>query len=144
MEAIYKKMKNTYLLISADTNTTMKKSWTHWFEIPAADFDRAKKFYETLFSLQLEVSDFGNFKMAVFPHEEGGAAICWSPDWYTPGPGGPTVYLDAGPDLQEVLDRVEGAGGKIVQAKKQISPAHGYMALFIDSEGNRMALHSMA
>ncbi|TND09318.1 MAG: glyoxalase [Bacteroidetes bacterium] len=121
----------------------MKKSWTNWFEIPAADFERAVKFYETIFDIQLAINDFGNLKMAIFPHEEGGAAICWSPGWYNPGAGGVTVYMDAEPDLQVVLDRVEKAGGKIIQVKKLISPENGHMALFTDSEGNRMALHSM-
>ncbi len=118
-----------------------KKSWTHWFEIPASDFDRAKKFYETIFGVELHVNDFGSFKMAVFPHNEVGGAICWG-DEYTPGSSGPVLYLDANPDLTEVLGKIESAGGSILQDKKQISPEHGFMALFTDCEGNRLALHS--
>ena len=118
-----------------------KRSWTHWFEIPASDFDRAKNFYEAIFKMEVQATDFGGFKMGIFPHNEVGCAICHG-EGYTPGTEGATVYLDASPDLEAVLSQVENAGGKILQGKKQISPEHGFMALFIDSEGNKMALHS--
>ena len=117
------------------------KNWINWFEIPAAEFDRAKKFYETIFSVELHVMDLGPLKMGVFPHNEVGGSIC-AGEMYEPGPAGPTLYMNANPDLNTVLEKVEGAGGKIIQAKKQISPEHGFMALFLDSEGNRIALHS--
>ena len=117
------------------------KSWTHWFEIPASDFDRATKFYEEIFNVELHVDDFGSFKMAVFPHKEVGGAICWG-DGYSPGSSGTLLYLDANPDLTDVLNKVKSAGGNIIQDKKQISPEHGFMALFTDCEGNRLALHS--
>ncbi|MCH7674250.1 VOC family protein [candidate division KSB1 bacterium] len=121
---------------------SQKRSWTHWFEIPVTDFDRAKKFYETIFLTELFVNDFGSFKMGIFPHKDVGCAIFFG-EWYKPSSDGSLVYLDANPDLQETLNRIESAGGKIIQEKKQISEEHGFMALFIDSEGNRMALHSM-
>ncbi len=120
---------------------SQKRSWTHWFEIPVTDFDRAEKFYETIFLTELFVNDFGSFKMGIFPHNDVGCAICFG-EWYKPSGDGTLVYLDANPDLQETLNRIESAGGKIIQEKKQISEEHGFMALFIDSEGNRMALHS--
>jgi uncharacterized protein len=127
-----------------EENTPHKKvePWSHWFEIPVLDFDRARKFYEAIFQIKLHVEDFGGLKMGVFPHSEGGGAICKG-EYYLPGPHGPVVYLNAGPDLQLVQDRIAPAGGTVVMRKKQISAAHGYMALFMDSEGNRLALHSM-
>lgn len=117
------------------------KSWAHWFEIPVSDFERAKAFYEAIFQINIEVNDFGIFKMGIFPHGDVGCAICQG-EYYTPGPSGTLVYFNANPNLGEVLDRVEFHGGKIIQHKKQISPEHGFMALFIDTEGNRLALHS--
>ena len=125
-------------------NTTEKEiKWSEWFEIPAADMDRAKKFYETVFDTQIHVMELGpTFKMGIFPHKEVGCALVFNPDFYKPSKEGVIVYLNANPDLQTALDKLESAGGKIIQPKKQISPEHGYMALFIDSEGNRMALHS--
>ncbi|MBN4065829.1 VOC family protein [Candidatus Amoebophilus asiaticus] len=118
------------------------KAWTHWFEIPVNDFDRAKSFYETIFETELHTSDFGGFKMGIFPHKEVGCAICKG-EWYKPGADGTLIYMDASPDLEDVLNRIDEAGGKVLQPKKQISPEHGFMAIFLDSEGNRVALHSM-
>ncbi|PCJ83119.1 MAG: hypothetical protein COA57_12045 [Flavobacteriales bacterium] len=122
--------------------TGQEKSWAHWFEIPVADFDRAKIFYETIFEVDIFPTDFGPFKMGIFPHKEVGCALCHG-EYYTPGQDGAVVYMDASPDLQVVQDRIDAAGGQVIMAKKQISKEHGYMAMFIDSEGNRMALHSM-
>ena len=56
---------------------------------------------------------------------------------------GPLVYLNGNPDLQNVLDRVEEAGGKIMVPKTEISPEYGFMAVIFDSEGNRIGLHSV-
>jgi predicted enzyme related to lactoylglutathione lyase len=53
------------------------------------------------------------------------------------------VYLNANPDVQRVLDKVEKAGGKIIVPKTQISPEYGYMAVIEDTEGNRVAFHSV-
>ena len=119
------------------------KNMLNWFEIAVSDFNRAQKFYETIFGFTIQVMDFGGVKMGFFPMDEGkvSGAICCGPD-YKPSADGSLIYLNANPDLAEVLSKVEAAGGKILQAKKQITPEYGYMALFIDSEGNRMALHS--
>jgi predicted enzyme related to lactoylglutathione lyase len=119
------------------------KSWIDWFEIPVNDFDRAKEFYETILTIEIQKAiDMENFKMGVFPHKDvGNGAICYG-QWYKPSEDGVLIYLDANPDLNDVLNRVEEAGGKILQPKKLISPEHGHMALFKDSEGNRVALRS--
>ncbi len=124
-----------------DTKDVKSIAWTTWFEIPVDDFDRAKNFYETIFQTSINAIDFGSFKMGLFPHKKVGCAICKG-EGYKTGDAGTVVYMNANPDLQHVQDRIETAGGKIIQAKKQISPEHGFMALFIDSEGNRLALHS--
>ncbi len=120
----------------------MEKNWTSWFEIPVVNLSRAKAFYEAIFGFEMPVTNFGVLQMAFFPQAKVGAALCAGP-WYKPSTEGVLVYLNANPDLASVLDKVETAGGKILQAKKQISPDHGYMALIMDSEGNRMALHSL-
>ena len=120
-----------------------QRNWLAWFEIPVNDFDRAKKFYETIFKIEIQIAiDMENFKMGVFPQQEtGGGAICYG-QWYKPSADGALLYLDANPDLNDILNRVEPAGGQILQPKKLISPQHGHMALFSDSEGNRVALRS--
>ncbi|HEU4718093.1 MAG TPA: VOC family protein [Bacteroidia bacterium] len=122
-----------------------KSNTLNWFELPVADFERAKKFYETIFGVTLHVMDFGNFRMGLFPSEPGNGkltgAICFG-EWYKPSQDGALIYFNANPDMQSVLDRIEKAGGKIIHPKKQISPEYGFMAMFIDTEGNRVALHS--
>ncbi len=119
------------------------KNMLNWFEIPAADINRAVKFYETIFAFKMQVMDFGGLKMAMFPGDEGkvSGALCQGSD-YKPSQDGSLIYLNANPDLAEVEARVEAAGGKVLIAKRQISPDYGYMALFTDSEGNKVALHS--
>ena len=117
------------------------KSWTTWFEIPVTNMDRAKKFYDAIFETEISVMDFGPLKMGIFPHSSVGCALCLG-EWYKPSADGTLVYMDANPNLQIVQDRIEAAGGKVMMPKKQISPDHGYMAIFTDTEGNRLALHS--
>ncbi len=124
-----------------DSNETTSNIWSTWFEIPVDDLNRAKAFYETIFDTNLQSADFGGLKMAIFPHKQVGCALCVGDDYKT-GDSGPVVYMNANPDLKIVQDRIEKAGGKILQSKKLISAEHGFMALFIDSEGNRLALHS--
>lgn len=117
------------------------RHWVYWFEIPCADFERAKKFYETIFNMKIASTEFGDIKMGIFPHRDSGGAIVESA-FHRPGPDGPMIYLEAEPDLTHVLELVIEAGGQIIQDKKLISEEHGYSALVIDSEGNRLALHS--
>jgi len=124
------------------------KNAISWFEIPAVDLNRAQKFYETIFNIQMIPLDTPNFQMRMFPVENMmngiGGALSKSEHFYKPSAtDGPLVYLNANPDVQNVLDKIEAAGGKIVVPKTQISPEYGYMAVFIDTEGNRVALHSV-
>jgi len=123
---------------------TMKNA-LNWFEIPARDIKRAKAFYEAIFDVQLgDTVLANNLKMALFPTETGtvGGALCEHPDFYHPGYQGPLVYLNGNPDLQIVLDRIPRFGGKVLVPKTQISEQYGCMAVFEDTEGNRLALHS--
>ena len=120
------------------------KSWTTWFEIPATDLARAKKFYDTIFEMEIELLDLGGLKMGIFPHEDVGAALCQHDAYQPSETHGILVQLNANPDLQTVLDRVEAAGGRIIRPKTQISEEYGYTALIIDTEGNRLGLHSDA
>lgn len=115
--------------------------WVQWAEIPVLDFDRAKRFYETIFQFEIQKMDFGGFVMGFFPAAIAGVAICQG-EAYRPSIDGALIYLNANHRMLEIQDRIEAAGGKILLPKRMISPDHGYMALFIDSEGNRLALYS--
>lgn len=117
----------------------------NWFEVPVTDFERAKKFYETIFGIELQVMDFGGFKMGMFPSTPGDGKLSGAivqGEWYKPSMDGTLVYFNGNPDLQVALDKIEKAGGKVLQPKTQITPEYGYMAIFTDTEGNRVALHS--
>ncbi len=120
----------------------------NWFEIPVTDFDRAKKFYETIFDYQMPENMMGKVRMGFFLYDfqngKVGGAICKS-EMHKPSQEGSLVYLNCQPDLQPVIDRVENAGGKILQQKTKISEEQnlGFWALTIDTEGNNVALHSM-
>jgi predicted enzyme related to lactoylglutathione lyase len=123
----------------------MVKDAINWFEIPVSDFERARKFYSAIFDYEMPTSEMGPVTMGFLLSEQGmgvGGAIVKG-DGYTPGPGGTLVYLNGGSDLGPVLGRVEDAGGKVVTTKTQITPDLGHYAVFTDSEGNRVALHSM-
>lgn len=115
----------------------------NWFEIPATDFDRAKKFYSEVLEGEMHINECMGVKMAFFPMEGDGVggAICTG-EGYTPSASGAKVYLSGGEDLSASLARVEKAGGKVVMPKTKISDEVGYMAFFIDTEGNNVAFHS--
>lgn len=118
-----------------------------WFEIPVHDMKRAMSFYSDVFQVELEEQAFTELKMAFFPMGDGtmgaGGSLVEAGDYYTPSHEGVLVYFSC-EDLKIELSRVEKAGGKVLQARTQISPEYGYMALFEDTEGNRVALHSQS
>jgi predicted enzyme related to lactoylglutathione lyase len=124
-----------------DTNTNS----INWFEIPVSDLQRAKHFYQVAFGIHMNETEMTGIKMAIFPYEMGsgktsGALV--ESDFHKPGQDGAILYLNANPSMDAVLERIEAEGGKKLMAKTQISPEVGYMAFFLDSEGNRIALHS--
>ncbi len=119
-----------------------------WFEIACSDFDRARRFYETIFGAKLQDMPVPGQKMAMFPvdwekGEIGGTIV--QREQSRPSSEGTLVYLNGGPDLQVVLDRVVAAGGQVAMPKTLIPMENsGYMAVFIDTEGNFIGLTSMA
>lgn len=105
------------------------------------------KFYETVFDFKLDRQQMDELDMAWFPWKEEGlgapGSLVHNPEFYTPSQEGTLVYFTAhSGDLSNELGRVEAAGGKVLIPKRQISPEHGYMAVILDTEGNRVALHS--
>ncbi len=119
----------------------------NWFEIPVTDMARAKHFYQVAFSIHMDDMNMPGVEMAGFPYEMGsgrasGALV--KSEYNKPSAEGVLIYLNANPDMSGVLQRIEAEGGKIVMDKTLISPEIGYMANFIDTEGNRIALHSQS
>ena len=124
----------------------MESNMVGWFEIPVADIDRAKKFYDKVFQIDIQLHDLGGTKMGWFPADYGkpgaSGSLIQNKDWYNPSATDGVLIYFSSANVDNELSRVEKAGGNISQAKTQISPDIGYMALFLDSEGNRIALHS--
>jgi hypothetical protein len=117
------------------------KDFVSWFEIPVYDIQRATRFYSDIYNMEMEVALNGEFAMAYFPADKGiGGALIYGPGC-VPSDTGTLVYLNAGNDLDGILGRVELAGGRVIMPKALISESAGWFALFIDSEGNRVALH---
>jgi hypothetical protein len=114
-----------------------------WFEIPATDFGRAVRFYETLFASPLQhLADWPN--LAIFPYQRPGVSgAVATGEGHRPSGDGVVIYLNCDGRIDAVLDRVEKAGGSIVEPKNHI-PSVGWVAQIRDSEGNRVGLHAAA
>lgn len=119
----------------------------NWFEIPAKNFEQASKFYGTVLGGEVRRMDNPQGIWVFLPGtaqgmtETVGGAIVQS-DGYVPAANGSVVYLNGGDDLNVPLSRVEKAGGKVLLPKTPLGP-NGFMALFLDTEGNKIGFHSM-
>lgn len=122
------------------------KNAVSWFEIPVKDYERAKQFYSTIMASEIVDHHMPeqNIKYGMFAHDQdnngvGGGII--EGEGQIPTTNGPTIYLNGGNDLSIALGKVENSGGKILMPKTDIG-TNGFMAQFLDTEGNRIALHS--
>jgi predicted enzyme related to lactoylglutathione lyase len=119
------------------------KNAINWFEIPVTNFERARSFYSKILAGEIKVFESPGVKMGFLPADQGAVtgSIIFGEN-YVPSDKGTLLYLNGGGDLSSILDRVEGAGGKIVLSK---TPAgeYGFVAKFKDTEGNLVALHNM-
>jgi predicted enzyme related to lactoylglutathione lyase len=121
----------------------MQHDAIHWFEIPVADIDRAQRFYETLFARSMRREQMGPQTLAVFPYEDGiGGALLKSATAPRPGTDGTLVYLNAKPSLDAVLARARELGAEVLLPKLELPNDIGFIAQIVDSEGNRVGLHS--
>lgn len=118
-------------------------SFVSIFEIPATDLDRAIQFYHAILELPIEKLDIPGMNMGLFPYEgQQSIGMIVQGEGYIPSSEGVTLYLNGGEDLQVILTRVEENGGKILVPKMPLADESGFFALFIDTEGNRLGLHS--
>jgi uncharacterized protein len=112
-------------------------------EIPTSDLKRAITFYKTILTVNIEEAEMGEVKMGILSSDEGTVNVVLANGTdYKPTNNGSVIYLNGGENLQTILDKVEPNGGKIVVPKTEISPEMGFFALFTDTEGNKLGLHS--
>lgn len=129
----------------ADTTNQVKpmKNPVSIVEIPVSDLSRAMVFYKAILAIDIEEVDMGGVKMGVLPSDGRTVSVILAKgNDYKPSVEGALVYLNAGDDLQVVLNKIEPNGGKVIVPKTEISPEMGFFAIFIDTEGNKIGLHS--
>jgi len=113
------------------------------FEIPASDITRAITFYQQILGIDIERMDFPEMQMGIFPYEgQMVTGVIVKGEGHQPSADGITIYLNGGDDLQNILDKVERSGGEVIVPKTPHADESGFFALFLDSEGNKMGLHS--
>ncbi len=118
------------------------KHYVNWFELPAYNFERAVSFYNAIYSIKMETTETNGYTMGFFPAKGGIGGAVVQGEGCAPSTTGPLIYLNGGKDLNVVLSRIEAAGGRVILPKTLINEAVGHFALFMDTEGNRLALHS--
>lgn len=122
-------------------NSKMKDFIT-WFEIPVLNMERATNFYNHIYGIKMETTEMKDYAMAIFPVTTGIGGALVMGQGCLPSETGSLIYLNGGKNLQPILDKVEEAGGRIIMPKTKINDDAGYFALFIDSEGNKLAINS--
>jgi uncharacterized protein len=142
------KQKNQDLQTQSADTTAKKtindmKSFISIFEIPATEVSRAVDFYQTILDIKIEKMDMPEMQMGIFPYEgQMVTGVIIKAEGYRPSADGVTIYLNGGDNLQVILDKVEKNGGKILVPKTLHADESGYFAIFLDSEGNKIGLHS--
>jgi len=124
-------------------NTNDMKSFISIFEIPATNISRAVNFYQKILDINIEKMEFPEMQMGIFPYEgQMVTGVIMKAEGYKPSANGVTIYLNGGDNLQIILDKVEKNGGEIIVPKSFHADESGYYAIFLDSEGNKIGLHS--
>ncbi|EPR67069.1 Glyoxalase family protein [Cyclobacterium qasimii M12-11B] len=119
------------------------KSHVSIFEIPATDISRAVDFYQAILSIPIEKMEMPGMEMGVFPYEDQMVTgVIMKGEGYKPSADGVTLYLNGGDNLQIILDKIEQNGGEILVPKTAHADESGFFALFLDTEGNKLGLHS--
>ena len=115
-----------------------------WVDIPVLNLDRAVRFYSAVLGAEVQKQEYPGMTIALLPGADSDNAVSgclFTKDDEKPSDRGMLVYLNAQGRLDEAIAAVESTGGKVLQPKHQIGP-HGFRAVVLDSEGNRVALHS--
>lgn len=111
-----------------------------WFDIPVADLDRAANFYRAVLGVGVNKETYGEMSFCVIDHQDGnGGCLIHSKEEIAAG--GVLIYLNVDGRIQDAIGKVVPNGGTVIEPTHSIGP-HGFRAVVLDSEGNRIALHS--
>ncbi len=139
------KSKAETVTVESNLNQKTKEMKSHIsiFEIPATDISRAVNFYQAILDIDIEKMEMPGMEMGIFPYEgQVVTGVIMKGEGYKPSADGVTIYLNGGDNLQVILDKVDKNGGEIIVPKSLHADESGYFALFLDSEGNKIGLHS--
>jgi predicted enzyme related to lactoylglutathione lyase len=114
---------------------------TVWCDIPVANLDRASAFYAATLGIGVDKVEMENFKFCVFRHDKGNSGCLVSNEAEISGTAGILLYMNVDGRIRDAVVQVEKMGGKVVKPVHAIGQ-HGFRAVILDSEGNRIALHS--
>ncbi len=112
-----------------------------WFDIPVKDLARASAFYAEVLAIKVDQQSFGEFKFSVLEHQEGNGGCLVPNASEITADKGILLYLNADGRIRDAVAKVKTQGGQILEEVHPIGP-HGFRAIILDSEGNRLALHS--
>ena len=112
-----------------------------WFDIPVDELDRAVDFYRNVLAIQVAVESFNDMSFAVLEHKDGNGGCLVPRASEISSDGGILLYLNVDGRIKDAADKTEQLGGKLIEPIHAIGP-HGFRAIILDSEGNRVALHS--
>ena len=112
-----------------------------WFDIPVVNLERASKFYASVLDIKVDIIDSEGFTFAVLEHSEGNGGCLVQNESEISSTQGIMLYMNVNGRIQDAVSKVGSNDGKIVKTTHSIGP-HGFRAIIIDSEGNRIVLHS--
>jgi len=112
-----------------------------WFDIPVRDLDRAILFYSAVLKIAVEKQSFGDLPFGVLDHDQGNGGCLVIDEPAISEKGGILVYFNVDGRIRDAVQVAELHGGRIIEPPHSLGP-HGHRALLLDSEGNRIALHS--
>jgi predicted enzyme related to lactoylglutathione lyase len=112
-----------------------------WIDVPVADLDRATDFYAAVLGVAVTRQQFGEYKFSVIDHQDGNGGCLVPNPGQISSTGGLLVYFNVDGRIQEAVAQTQKFGGKVLEPPHSIGP-HGFRAIVLDSEGNRVALHS--
>ena len=112
-----------------------------WFDIPVADLDRAAAFYRAVLAIGVQKEQFDNFAFCILDHRDGNGGCLVLNATEVSANAGILVYMNAEGRIRDAVEQVRAHGGKVLEPTRGIGP-HGFRAVVLDSEGNRIALHS--
>jgi predicted enzyme related to lactoylglutathione lyase len=122
----------------SDYNSTRNRAV--WFDVPVADLDRAIAFYRAILAVGVEKQEFAGSSIGVIEHKDGNGG-CLVPEKAEITGGGILLYMNVDGRIRDAVQNVVPHGGTVIEPIHSIGP-HGFRAVVLDSEGNRIALHS--